>query len=140
MILFGYTDNQGILSGGRESRYEFWGSSNQGSLVFQLICRFHWRRKWQPTPVFLPRENLDRGAWWVGCHLWGRTQSDTTEVTQQQQQQHVISIETGHLAQDGVLLSSWSLFCFLLHFYYRSLAYQGYTEEHNPIEVRQAIK
>ena len=24
----------------------------------------------------------------VGCHLWGRTESDTTEVTQQQQQQH----------------------------------------------------
>ena len=23
----------------------------------------------------------------VGCHLWGRTESDTTEVTQQQQQQ-----------------------------------------------------
>ena len=22
----------------------------------------------------------------VGCHLWGRTESDTTEVTQQQQQ------------------------------------------------------
>ena len=24
----------------------------------------------------------------VGCHLWGRTESDTTEATQQQQQQH----------------------------------------------------
>ena len=24
----------------------------------------------------------------VGCHLWGRTESDTTEVTWQQQQQH----------------------------------------------------
>ena len=23
----------------------------------------------------------------VGCHLWGRTESDTTEATQQQQQQ-----------------------------------------------------
>ena len=25
----------------------------------------------------------------VGCHLWGRTESDMTEVTQQQQQQTV---------------------------------------------------
>ena len=25
----------------------------------------------------------------VGCHLWGRTESDTTEVTYQQQQQQV---------------------------------------------------
>ena len=29
-----------------------------------------WRRKWQPTPVFLPGESQ---GWWslVGCHLWG---------------------------------------------------------------------
>ena len=25
----------------------------------------------------------------MGCHLWGRTESDTTEVTQQQQHQEV---------------------------------------------------
>ena len=25
----------------------------------------------------------------VGCHLWGRTESDTTEATLQQQQQHI---------------------------------------------------
>ena len=47
----------------------------------------HWRRTWQPTPVFLPGEPQGRGSL-VGCHLWGRTESDTTEATQQQQQQH----------------------------------------------------
>ena len=47
----------------------------------------HWRRKWQPTPVFLPGESQGRRSL-VGCRLWGRTESDTTEVTQQQQQQH----------------------------------------------------
>ena len=40
----------------------------------------HWRRKWQPTPVFLPGESQGRGSL-VGCHLWGCTESDTTEVT-----------------------------------------------------------
>ena len=40
----------------------------------------HWRRKWQPTPVFLPRESQGWGSL-VGCRLWGRTESDTTEVT-----------------------------------------------------------
>ena len=40
----------------------------------------HWRRKWQPTPVFLPGENQGRGRL-VGCRLWGRTESDTTEAT-----------------------------------------------------------
>ena len=45
----------------------------------------HWRRKWQPTPVFLPGES--QGRWiLVGCCLWGRTELDTTEATQQQQQ------------------------------------------------------
>ena len=50
----------------------------------------HWRRKWQPTPVFLPRESQGRGTL-VGCLLWSRTESDTTEATwqQQQQQQHL---------------------------------------------------
>ena len=43
----------------------------------------HWRRKWQPTPVFLPGESQGRGNL-VGCRLWGHTESDTTEVMQQQ--------------------------------------------------------
>ena len=44
----------------------------------------HWRRKWQPIPVFLPGESQGRGGL-VGCHLWGRTELDTTETTWQQQ-------------------------------------------------------
>ena len=39
-----------------------------------------WRRKWQPTPVFFPGESLGQGSL-VGCCLWGRTESDTTEAT-----------------------------------------------------------
>ena len=42
----------------------------------------HWRRKWQPTPVFFPGESQGRGSL-VGCCLWGHTESDTTEVTWQ---------------------------------------------------------
>ena len=29
----------------------------------------HWRRKWQPTPVFLPGEYQGQGSL-AGCHLW----------------------------------------------------------------------
>ena len=39
-----------------------------------------WRRKWQPTPVFLPEESQGWGSL-VGCHLWGCTESNTTEAT-----------------------------------------------------------
>ena len=45
-----------------------------------LFTFMHWRRKWQPTPVFLPGESQGRGSL-VGCRLWGHTESDTTEVT-----------------------------------------------------------
>ena len=45
-----------------------------------LFIFMHWKRKWQPTPVFLPGESQGRGIL-VGCRLWGRTESDTTEVT-----------------------------------------------------------
>ena len=54
----------------------------------------HWRRKWRPTPVFLPGESQGRGSL-VGRRLWGRTESDTTEATQQQQH---VSTEQGQSA------------------------------------------
>ena len=45
-----------------------------------LFTFMHWRRKWQPTPVFLPGESQGWGSM-VGCCLRGRTESDTTEAT-----------------------------------------------------------
>ena len=40
-----------------------------------LFTFMHWRRKWQPTPVFLPGESQGRGAWWAA--VYGVTQSRT---------------------------------------------------------------
>ena len=45
-----------------------------------LFSFMHWRRKWQPTPVFLPGESQGWESL-VGCRLWGRTELDTTEAT-----------------------------------------------------------
>ena len=45
-----------------------------------LFTFLHWRRQWQPTPVFLPGESQGWGSL-MGCHLWGCTESDTTEAT-----------------------------------------------------------
>ena len=48
---------------------------------FTFTFHFHaLERKWQPTLVFLPGESQGPGSL-VGCRLWGRTESDTTEVT-----------------------------------------------------------
>ena len=40
----------------------------------------NWRRKWQPTPVFLPGESHGQRSL-VDCCLWGHTESDTIEAT-----------------------------------------------------------
>ena len=45
-----------------------------------LFTFMHWRRKWQPTPVFLPGEAQGQGSL-VGYRLCGRTESDMTEAT-----------------------------------------------------------
>ena len=56
-----------------------------------LFTFMHWRRQWQPTPVFLPGESQGRGNL-VGCRLWDHTESDTTEAIWQQQQTDVNSV------------------------------------------------
>ena len=52
----------------------YWATS------LSLFTFMHWRRKWQPTPVFLSGESQGRGSL-VGCSLWGRTEFATTEAT-----------------------------------------------------------
>ena len=47
---------------------------------FSLFTFMHWRRKWQPTPVFLPGESQGQRSL-VGGRLWGHTELDTTEAT-----------------------------------------------------------
>ena len=79
----GRLQSMGSLRVGRD-----WATS------LSLFTFMHWRRKWQPTPVFLPGESRGRGSL-VGCHLWGCTESATTEVSWQQQQQDIPSGSDG---------------------------------------------
>ena len=53
---------------------------HNGAISLLLFTFMHWRRKWQPTPMFLPGESQGWRSL-VGGRLWGRTESDTTEVT-----------------------------------------------------------
>ena len=67
----------------------FWRSFPGGSVVKNLLAmqetgfdpwvkKIPWRRKWQPTPVFLPGESHGQKRL-VAYHPWGWKESDRTE-------------------------------------------------------------
>ena len=56
----GELQSMGLLQVGHD-----WATS------LSLFTFTHWRRKWQPTPVFLSGESQGQGSL-VDCHLWGR--------------------------------------------------------------------
>ena len=56
------------------------GNLALGPFKISKIDTFGGRKQWHPTPALLPGESQGRGSL-VGCRLWGRTESDTTEVT-----------------------------------------------------------
>ena len=64
-------------------RLQFMGSLRVGHdrvTSLSLFTFMHWRRKWKPSPMFLPGESQGWRSL-VGCPLCGRTESDTTEAT-----------------------------------------------------------
>ena len=65
---------------GRLQSTESWRVGHDWATSLSVFTFKHWRRKWKPTPVFLPGESQRRGSL-LGCCLWGRTESDMTEAT-----------------------------------------------------------
>ena len=51
------------------------GVGHDWATSLSLFTFMHWRRKWQATPVFLPGESQDEGAWWAA--VYGVAQSRT---------------------------------------------------------------
>ena len=51
---------------------------NAGDMSLTWVGKILWRRKWQPTPVFLPGKS-QRWRILVGYSPWGCKESDTTE-------------------------------------------------------------
>ena len=56
-----------------------------------LFTFMHWRRKWQPIPVFLLGEIQGQRSL-VGCCLWGRTESDMTVQIKITMRYHLIQV------------------------------------------------
>ena len=56
------------------------GVRHNWATLLSLFTFMHWRRKWQPTPVFLPGKSQGQGSL-VGGRPWGHAKSDMTEAT-----------------------------------------------------------
>ena len=65
---------------GRLQSIELQRVGHDRATSLSLFTFMHWRRKWQPTPVFLPGESHEWRSL-VGCSPWGHTESDMTEAT-----------------------------------------------------------
>ena len=90
-----------------------------------LFTFMHWRRKWQPTPVFLPGESQGRGAWWAAVS--GVEQSQTrlkrlSSSSSRQKPSDLLAITEGKEAQIAVNLS----------FYLSALVSAGQMESEGP--------
>ena len=104
-VTFKWAEEPGGLQsmGSRRVRHD-WATS------LSLFTFMHWKENWQATPVFLPGESQEWKSL-VGCRLWGCTELDTTEATQQQQQQQPLNDKTillpevhPHLSNDNKIL------------------------------------
>ena len=60
---------------GRLQSMGWWRVRHDRATSLSLFTFMDWRRKWQPTPVFLPGESRDGGAWWAA--VYGVAQSQT---------------------------------------------------------------
>ena len=90
--VMGMMGREVIAASQRESGLEqilhwepFWVECPIGSswsFLFHVTSACFQRRQWKPTPVLLPGESQGQQSL-VGCCLWGCTESDTTEATQQ---------------------------------------------------------
>ena len=69
---------QGCQNQELKGRDSFWKTV----ATFFTIWASPRRRQWHPTPVLLLGKSHGRRRL-VGCHLWGHTESDTTEATEQ---------------------------------------------------------
>ena len=76
-----------------------------------LFTFMHWRRKWQPTPVFLLENPRDEGAWWAAVYGVAQSRTQLKWLSSSSQSytsfsSHVWMWELDH--KEGWVLKNWS--------------------------------
>ena len=68
----------GFPGGTSSKEFTFWYRSHKRCMFHSWVRKISWRRKWQPTPVFL--RGKSHGRWnLVGYSPWSPKELDTTE-------------------------------------------------------------
>ena len=65
-----YVDDTTLMTESKEELNNLWVKVKQQSEKSGLKLNIQWRRKWQPTPVFLPGKVHGHRSL-VGCSPWG---------------------------------------------------------------------
>ena len=76
---------------GRPQSMELLRVGHYWATSLSLFTFMHWRRKWQPTPVFLPGESQGWGSL-VGCCLWGQTELESDLASAARQCQRMLKL------------------------------------------------
>ena len=65
------------------------------NFTFTFHFFLHWRRKWQPTPVFLPGESQGCGAWWAAVYAVTQSQTQLKRLSSAALSTHYIFVGKG---------------------------------------------
>ena len=63
-----HSEVMAFIQGERGVTYRDEQESDDGDLDKRVSYLIPWRKAWQPTPVFLPENSMDRETWWVTVH------------------------------------------------------------------------
>ena len=85
-------------------RLQFMGSlrvRHDRATSFSLFTFMHWRRKWQPTPVFLPRESQGRGARWAAVYGIAQSRTRLKRLSSSSSSSREVGMEKGMVCLPG---------------------------------------
>ena len=74
----------------------------------------HWRRKWQPTPVFLPGESQGRGAWWAAVYGVAQSRTRLKQLSSSNRSRIEAPTAAGMCVQSHSRDSNSNLSCFVM--------------------------
>ena len=93
---------------GRLQSMGSWRVRHNWATSLSLFSFMHWRRQWQPTPVFLPEESQEWGSWWIPVYGVAQSRTWLKRLSSTSNSSKVIIIspvfaeqETGELKQVG---------------------------------------